>query len=96
MSSTSARNCISTVTVPSPWHVSHRPPGILKEKCPDVNPRFLASGSDAKRPRRPSNGGLIHQHHFINKLIALQTLPCGRAPRRAVRLLILSLPQRLV
>ena len=31
MNSTSARNCISTVTVPSPWQVSQRPPGILNK-----------------------------------------------------------------
>ncbi len=35
-SSTSARNCISTVTVPSPWQASQRPPGILNEKWPGV------------------------------------------------------------
>src|SRR2546422_486042 len=29
---TSARNCISTRTSPSPWQASHRPPGTLKEK----------------------------------------------------------------
>ena len=38
MSSTSARNCISTVTVPSPSHVSQRPPAVLKLK---VHPRDL-------------------------------------------------------
>jgi hypothetical protein len=26
-SSTSAKNCISTVSVPSPWQTSQRPPG---------------------------------------------------------------------
>src|SRR6185437_2557253 len=36
ISSTSARNLISTVTVPSPWHASHLPPGMLNEKCPAV------------------------------------------------------------
>ena len=50
-SSTSARKRISTVTVPSPWHASHRPPGILNEKCPAPSPRFFASGVAANRSR---------------------------------------------
>ena len=28
----SAINCISIVMTPAPWHVSHRPPSLLKEK----------------------------------------------------------------
>jgi len=36
-------NCISTVTVPSPWQVSQRPPGTLKEKCPAGKTRLVAS-----------------------------------------------------
>src|SRR6201992_1486364 len=48
-SSMSARNCISTVTVPSPSQTSQRPPGTLKEKCPGPKPRRLASGGAAER-----------------------------------------------
>src|SRR5580692_4573827 len=54
-SSTSARKRISTVTVPSPWQASQRPPGMLNEKCPAVNPRFFASGVDANTSRIGSN-----------------------------------------
>src|SRR5436853_374668 len=55
MSSTSARNCISTTTVPSPWQVSQRPPGTLNEKCPAEYPRLCASGVPANKSRMPSN-----------------------------------------
>ena len=47
----SARNCISTVTVPSPSQTSQRPPGTLKEKLPAAKPLRLASGWVAKRAR---------------------------------------------
>jgi hypothetical protein len=50
----SARNCISTVTVPSPSQTSQRPPGTLKEKLPAVKPRRLASGWAAKSARMSS------------------------------------------
>ena len=40
----SARNCISTVTVPSPSQTSQRPPGTLKEKLPAVKPAALGVG----------------------------------------------------
>src|ERR1039458_441283 len=53
-SSTSARNCISTVTVPSPSQVLQRPPGTLKEKCPGVSESRLASGCDANNSRTRS------------------------------------------
>jgi hypothetical protein len=36
---------------PSPWQCSHRPPGVLKEKCLDVSPAFFASGNPAYRLR---------------------------------------------
>ena len=39
---TSARNCISTRTTPSPSHPSQRPPGTLKEKWPGVSPAARA------------------------------------------------------
>src|SRR5271156_5951571 len=45
------------------------------------------------RPRRSSNGRLIDQYHFINKLIALQTFPRSRGPRRSCALLLLGLSQ---
>src|ERR1017187_6660851 len=53
--STSARNCISTVTVPSPSHVLHLPPGTLNEKCPGVSESLLASGCAANNSRTRSN-----------------------------------------
>src|SRR6266478_3092244 len=40
---TSARNCISTRTSPSPWQASQRPPGTLNEKWLAVSPRERAS-----------------------------------------------------
>ena len=52
---TSARNCISTRTSPSPWHASHRPPGTLNEKWLGVSPRDLASLVDANSSRMGSN-----------------------------------------
>src|ERR1039457_365414 len=52
--STSARNCISTVTVPSPSHVLQRPPGTLNEKCPGVSDRRLDSGCEANNSRTRS------------------------------------------
>jgi hypothetical protein len=47
------QNCISTVTVPSPWHVSQRPPGTLKENARRI--ASLASGVSAKTSRMASN-----------------------------------------
>ena len=37
-SSTSAINCISILTTPSPLHSSHLPPSVLKEKNFDLKP----------------------------------------------------------
>ena len=54
MSSTSARNCISTVTVPSPWQASQRPPGILKEKWPARKSAALGFGSGGEGSRMQS------------------------------------------
>src|SRR5580704_1111384 len=54
-SSTSARNCISTVTVPSPSQVLHRPPGTLNEKCPAVSDILFDSGCEANSSRTKSN-----------------------------------------
>src|SRR6202041_3824757 len=70
ISSTSARKRISTVTVPSPWQASQRPPGMLNEKWPGVNPRFLASGVEAKTSRMQSKAlryvaGLDRGEHQI-------------------------------
>src|ERR1019366_4732038 len=45
------------------------------------------------RPRRPSNRRLVDQHHFLNKLIALQTLPTRGRPRRSAARLLLRLRQ---
>lgn len=39
---TSAMNCISIVTSPSPLQVSHLPPSTLKEKCFALKPLSLA------------------------------------------------------
>src|ERR1700734_1578318 len=78
----SARNCISTVTVPSPSQTSQRPPGTLKEKCPGPKPRRLASGWAAKRARRSSkalmegtglergeaDGGLVEEDDVVEVL----------------------------
>ena len=44
-------NCISTVTVPSPLHSSQRPPSVLKEKNPGVNPICWDSGCAANSLR---------------------------------------------
>ena len=37
-SSTSAINCISILTIPSPLHSSHLPPSVLNEKNFDLKP----------------------------------------------------------
>ena len=52
---TSARNCISTRTWPSPSHASQRPPGTLNEKLLAVSPRVFASLVVAKSSRMGSN-----------------------------------------
>ncbi len=52
---TSARNCISTRTSPSPSHASHRPPGTLNEKWLAVRPRLRASFVAANSSRMGSN-----------------------------------------
>src|SRR5687768_18398794 len=54
VSSTSARNCISTVTVPLPWQVSQRPPGTLKEKWDELKPLVFAPFVPAKSSRMAS------------------------------------------
>ncbi len=51
VSETSARNCISMVSEPSPEQASHRPSATLNEKCPGVSPRASASGSLAEDAR---------------------------------------------
>ena len=86
-SSTSARNCISTVTVPSPWQVSQRPPGMLKEKWPArVSALFgLAGGGeqgaddvegldvgDRVGARRAADGRLVDHDGFGDALGAFQ------------------------
>ncbi len=88
-SSTSARNCISTVTVPSPWQVSQRPPGMLKEKWPgrEAAPLGLRrAGEDFAdgvkglevgggiRARRASDGRLIHQDDGGQMIVAFDAL----------------------
>ena len=40
--STSARNCMSMVTLPAPSHVSQRPPSVLNENMPAVTPFSFA------------------------------------------------------
>ena len=52
---TSARNCISTRTSPSPWHASQRPPGTLNEKWLAVSPRARASLVSENSSRIGSN-----------------------------------------
>src|SRR5918997_898548 len=52
---TSARNCISTRTSPSPSHASQRPPGTLNEKWLAVRPRDRASLVAANSSRIGSN-----------------------------------------
>ena len=74
---TSARNCISTRTSPSPWHASQRPPGTLNEKWLAVRPRALRvlgqreqlanrierlEIRDRIRARRPADRRLIDEH----------------------------------
>ncbi len=51
VSATSARNCISMVSDPSPEQASQRPSATLNEKCPGVNPRSWASGWAANMAR---------------------------------------------
>ena len=48
---TSAINCISMVTSPSPLHTSQRPPSTLNEKCLDWKFRIFANFWFAKRAR---------------------------------------------
>src|SRR5207244_8170945 len=48
ITSTSARNCMSILTVPAPSQVSQRPPGVLNENIPAVTPfNFAAVVSDS-------------------------------------------------
>ena len=47
ITSTSARNCMSMVTVPAPSQTSQRPPTVLNENMPGVTPfSFAAVVSD--------------------------------------------------
>src|SRR5208282_652726 len=48
------------------------------------------------RTRRPPDRRLIHQHHFVDKLVALQTLPRRGSPRPTRDWLLLRLRQRLI
>src|SRR5580700_466501 len=57
-------------------------------KCLDVSHRI--------RPRRPPDRRLIHQHHFVDELIALQTFPCRRPARGSQTLLLLGFSHRLI
>src|SRR2546428_3086120 len=41
--STSARNCMSMLTVPAPSQVSQRPPAVLNENIPAVTPLSFAA-----------------------------------------------------
>src|SRR5262249_42357136 len=51
---TSARKCISSVTVPCPRHVSQRPPATLNEKAPAASSSPRPSSVRAKRGRSSS------------------------------------------
>src|SRR3954469_8034731 len=51
---TSAKNCISTVSKPSPEHDSQRPPSTLKEKSDGDRPSAKASGCFAYSARTRS------------------------------------------
>ena len=48
---------------------------------------------DRIRPWRPPDRRLIYQHHFLDKLIALQALPARRRPRCSASGLLLRLRQ---
>jgi hypothetical protein len=50
-SDTSARNCISIVSKPSPAQASQRPPATLNEKAPGPSSRASASGVFANAAR---------------------------------------------
>ena len=92
---TSARNCISTRTSPSPWHASQRPPGTLNEKWLAVSPRARASFvggeqladrierleiGDRVRARRAADRRLIDEHDVGDELDALERRgTCRRA-----------------
>ena len=69
------------MTVPSPWHTSQRPPGILKEKCPAVYPRRVRlrrrckrltdqierlDVRDGIRPRSPPDGRLVDEQTSVS------------------------------
>ena len=92
---TSARNCISTRTTPSPSQASQRPPGTLNEKWLAVRLRARASlvaanssriGSKALRyvtgirPRRAADRLLIDEHGVADELRALELPVRADAP----------------
>ena len=79
----SARNCISTVTVPSPSQVSQRPPGTLKEKCAGAEAAAFGVGLGGEegadvvegldvghgiRARRAADGRLIDEDDVVEVL----------------------------
>ena len=79
----SARNCISTVTVPSPSQTSQRPPGTLKEKWPAVEAAALGVGlrgeegadvvegldvGDGVGARGAADGGLVDEDDVVEVL----------------------------
>ena len=92
---TSARNCISTRTSPSPWHASQRPPGTLNEKWLAVRPRAFASLVEREqladrierleighriRARRAADRRLIDQHDVGDVLESLELAERADAP----------------
>ena len=81
----SARNCISTVTVPSPSQVSQRPPGTLKEKAAGAEAATFGVGlggeegadvvegldvGDGIGARGAADGGLVDEDDVVEVLRA--------------------------
>src|SRR5204862_7489541 len=54
--STSARNCMSIVTVPAPSHVSQRPPVVLMARRPGPLLPPLPEGDPQRRPQGAAVG----------------------------------------
>ena len=89
--STSARNCMSIVTVPAPSQTSQRPPAVLNENMPAVTPfSFAAVVSDEDladlvprlhvrrgiRARRAADRRLIDELHVVDLVDAFERRRC--------------------
>ena len=101
----SARNCISTVTVPSPSQTSQRPPGTLKEKAAGGEVLALGIGlrgeegadvvegldvGDGVGARGAADGGLVDEDDLV------EVLDAGEAAEEGAGVAGFGLAERLL